>query len=486
MTLADVLATLETQGALKRSRVPAMKTSLKYLAAALGHSSPEQCPLDGALRQEATWGKALESHFQALEAQGRTISAYTRRNVRNDIRKVLKLAEELGLLPKPLPSSLLPKPQRRPFRLQQRLASPYKLTYSRNDGLRHYRLPQAEWPQDIQTGWQDYLARCGLGLRQSTLTTYGRCMGTYLGYQVHIVGRTPTWDDLFQVAALRAFVLWHAARLGRSLSVHGRQVATIITTIANVVGHSQAPALADFRNTLPVPAPLHTKRAHWISLAQLEEVAESCLADGRKPVVIQPGTRHGGAGRASAFQRGVILKLFVRVPLRQRNVREMQLEKNLWQDPTTGHWHLHFAGDELKIAHRGAEINKYELNLSTYRPEFIPVLEDFLTGYRPRLPGAQTSPFVFLTHRGRPFNEQSLREELMLAVGMRTGKRFYPHLVRTIWATEYLTSTPAPDWTTAAVMLGDKVSTVMARYHDLEDSAHHPKASDFLSRVLKG
>ena len=136
------------------------------------------------------------------------------------------------------------------------------------------------------------------------------------------------------------------------------------------------------------------------------------------------------------------------------------------------------------MGHRGAEINKYELNLSTYRPEFIPVLEEFLTRHRPRLPGSATSPFVFLTHRGRPFDVQSLREELMLAVAMRTGKRFYPHLVRTVWATEYLTSTDAPDWTTAAVMLGDKVGTVMARYHDLVDQAHHPKASAFLSTAL--
>ena len=141
---------------------------------------------------------------------------------------------------------------------------------------------------------------------------------------------------------------WHGARLGRTLTVHGRHVVTIITTIANVLGHSKAGALADFRNTLKAPAPLHIKRAHWVSLAQLEAVAETCLAEGRIPVVVAPGTRHGGAGRASAFQRGVILKLLVRVPLRQRNVREMQLDRNLWKDPTTGDWQLAFAGDEPK------------------------------------------------------------------------------------------------------------------------------------------
>ena len=44
MTLADLLTELATRGALKTSRVPAMKTSLKYLAAALGHGEPGAVP----------------------------------------------------------------------------------------------------------------------------------------------------------------------------------------------------------------------------------------------------------------------------------------------------------------------------------------------------------------------------------------------------------------------------------------------------------
>ena len=53
-------------------------------------------------------------------------------------------------------------------------------------------------------------------------------------------------------------------------------------------------------------------------------------------------------------------------------------------------------------------------------------------------------------------------------------------------ATTDADSTPAPDWITAAVMLGDKVSTVMARYHDLVDQPHHDKAKAFLADALKG
>ena len=76
MTLAELLATLATQGALKPSRVPAMKTSLKYLAAALGHERLEQCPIDSGWREEAPLAKALEEHWRTLETAGRRISAY--------------------------------------------------------------------------------------------------------------------------------------------------------------------------------------------------------------------------------------------------------------------------------------------------------------------------------------------------------------------------------------------------------------------------
>ena len=184
-----------------------------------------------------------------------------------------------------------------------------------------------------------------------------------------------------------------------------------------------------------------------------------------------------GAQRAGRFQRGVILKLLVRVPLRQRNVREMQLDRHLWKDTTTGHWHLEFAGDDLKIGSRGPEVNRYELNLSTYRPEFIPILEEWLTVHRPKLPNAATSPFVFLTQRGNPHISKTLHGDLSDAVAMRTGKRFYPHIVRTMWATEYLKETQ--DFQTAATMLGDQLRTVIATYYDVVHREQHPQSQRF-------
>lgn len=483
MTLADLLTTLATRGALPASRVKDLKTSLKYLAVALGHANPEQCPVDAACQDPGTWGPALEAHFATLETQGRTISAVTRRNTRNNLRVLLRQAEAHGLLTAPLPARLLPRPDNREaFRRQQRATAPYKTTYGDHRG-RRYWLPQAQWPPDIQNGWRTYRGACGQRIRETSFQSYVKLLETYWGYIANVCGRTPVWDDLFDRAQLTEFVSWHGARVGRPLTVHARQLVIVSAAMAVVLQHPHAPALAAYRQGLKKPAPLHIKRHHMVSLAELEEVAESCLAEGRAPVVPHgKATRYYGAQRAGRFQRGVILKLLVRVPLRQRNVREMQLDRHLWKETTTGHWHLEFAGDDLKIGHRGPQVNKYELNLSTYRPEFIPILEEFLQVHRPKLPNAATSPFVFLTQRGNPHIQKTLHGDLSDAVAMRTGKRFYPHIVRTMWATEYLKETQ--DFQTAATMLGDQLRTVIATYYDVVHKEQIPKASAFLDKKL--
>ena len=122
------------------------------------------------------------------------------------------------------------------------------------------------------------------------------------------------------------------------------------------------------------------------------------------------------------------------------------------------------------------------MDLTDYCPDLIPALEEFLREYRPRLPKAASSPFLFLTQGGRPYTIYSLRLELKSAVDRRTGQRFYPHLIRTIWATEYLEKTQ--DFTTAAVLLGDTLAVVMRTYYDVVNKNHHAKAKAFLGTAL--
>ena len=237
MTFAEIIATLETSAALPASRMKDCKTSMRYLAHALGHPSLEACPIEGACGDPATVAATLETYFQALAAQGRTLSAVTRRNSRHNIRVVLRLAEAHGLLKTPLPPRVLTTTRRRDFLRQQRATAPYQTTYHPQDSPRHYSLPQAQWPPDIVQGFRTYRARCGLRIRETTLKKYATDLTLYLGYLAHICGIVPTWDDCFDVAQVTEFVRWHGQRVGRPVSNAGWNFTCQIAAMAVVLKH---------------------------------------------------------------------------------------------------------------------------------------------------------------------------------------------------------------------------------------------------------
>ena len=482
MTFAELLTALETRGALPASRLKDCKTSLRYLASALGAASLEQCPITETCRHPAAWEAVLEAHFRVRTAQGHAISAATRRNTRNNLRVVWRLAEAQGLFaaPAPAPALLRAKPPRVAFQAQARATSPYKGTYHLTP--RRYGVPKAQWPPDILAGWQAYRERCELRLRETTFHTYEKDMATYLGYLIRICGRQVTWDGLFDPTLVRAFLAWHGARLQVPIGQHAYRLVCMLAAVAVVVEHPNRRALADFRNSLPPPTPMHTQRAHWVPLATLETIAEACLAEGRQPYLVLAKHKYPGSRRATQFQRGLMLKLLVRIPLRQRNVRDIQLGRNLYQDHA-GHWHLHFRGRELKVGDRNGRANEYHVDLTEYCPDLLPALEEFVTVHRPNLPKAATAPQLFLTYRGNPFTQRSLNEEVGCVVALHTGQRFYPHLIRTIWATEYLQATG--DFTTAATMLGDTLQITIRTYYEVVHKDQHAKARAFLSTALQ-
>ena len=176
-----------------------------------------------------------------------------------------------------------------------------------------------------------------------------------------------------------------------------------------------------------------------------------------------------------------MLRLLVRIPLRQRNLRELLLEKNLYKDES-GHWHLHFSGSELKIGTRNRRVNEYHVDLTNYCPDLLPHLEEFVNIYRRRIPHAEDSSLLFLTRRGRPYTGDTLRGELASLVLRRTNKHFYPHLIRTIWASEYLSATN--DFEGAATLLGDTVQMVLKAYYEIHEKKAYNRASQFLTTTL--
>jgi len=484
-TLAELVTALVTRGDLKPSQAKDVKTSIGYLAEALGAESPEQCPVDEALAQEAQWVAKLETHFAAETAKGHPIQAGTRKNTKSNLRGLFRKAEAAGLLSAPLPSRLLARPTRAAFLEGFHKAGPYRATYS-HPSQQRYGLPQGDWPPDIQAGWKAYQGKVFHVIRARTLNHTATILATYFGWLQHIEGDTPTWNALFEEERLRAFLQWHGQRVGKQISAHGSHVVQKAAAIAKVLGHPQAAALAAYRESLPAAESMHIKPNHTVSLRTLEEVADACLREGRVPILNDKDrTQSPGLRGASRFQIGLLLKTWVRVPVRQRNMREMQTPKHLAK--RGGQWVLRFQGADLKVGKRGAVDNVYHINLSARYPELVPILEEWLTVFRPRVPGAAASPFVFLTQVGRPFTQSALRAEVMHVVAMRTGVRFFPHMIRTIWATEYLEA-PATrgDFAGAATMLGDTIGEVIKTYYHVTVEEHQERGANFIHTQALG
>jgi hypothetical protein len=487
MTLAEILTELATRDAVRAGAVKDMKTAIRHLATALGHASPEQCPMDTALAEEAHWAVKLETHFDTLTAQGRTISLANRSNVRNHLRVLLRAANAQGLIHAPVPTLLRSRgPSLDDWRERRAATNPYPETYVFRGSRNSYTLPMDQWPPEIQAAWQEFRKRGRLKLREITFATYETHLRIYLGYLVNICGGTPTLADFFDGDQLSAFIHWHGERMRRPpVSTVGRQTAVFVANIAKVLKREEAEALADLRRELPSPDPVHKKENHWVSLAELEEVADRCFAEGRQPLVpAGRPARFPGAQRAGRFGRGLMLKLLIRMPIRQRNIREMAYGTNLVQDRQTQHWRLEFRGKELKIEEGKTGKNRYHMDISARFPELIPLLEEWRTVHRPKLPNADSSRLVFLSQQGKPHSVKSIHTEISEAVGRYTGQRFYPHLIRTVFATEYLNANNG-DYRGAAAALGNDPKTLMRTYDNPDIEMLQDKHADFLKTALK-
>ena len=62
------------------------------------------------------------------------------------------------------------------------------------------------------------------------------------------------------------------------------------------------------------------------------------------------------------------------------------------------------------------------------------------------------------------------------------GKRFHPHLIRRLWATEYLEDTQ--NYSGAAIMLGDTLKVVMDTYYKPDTEQQQEKAAEWRRKKL--
>ena len=157
-----------------------------------------------------------------------------------------------------------------------------------------------------------------------------------------------------------------------------------------------------------------------------------------------------------------------------------------------GRWYVRFQSTELKISHVKGRVNRVE---HPFPDDLVDLLQDWLSRWRAILiscqkgsgMGTEKAPagqeFVFLNAVGTPLTAQQVRWVFESVTYRFTGIAMNPHMVRTIWATEYIKSTK--NFIDAAYMLGDKVETVLHSYANLLDEDCGKRASSWLSTTLK-
>ena len=226
------------------------------------------------------------------------------------------------------------------------------------------------------------------------------------------------------------------------------------------------------KKTLPKPDPLYRKEDAWVPLATLAEIGTS-IWPRKLPQDLPQENKLPGRHYATRAGLSLMLRLWTYIPLRSRNMREMELGNHLYQDPH-GTWRLTFRGEQLKVAVKRGRTNILDL---PFPEKLVPILEAYLAIWRPILLAATSQPteLVFLTKYGGLYTDQTLMLQAKKIVYSYTGKAWHPHIIRTVWATEWIRKTHG-DFYTAAIMLNDRLETVIAKYTHLMEEDVAEKA----------
>ena len=347
-----------------------------------------------------------------------------------------------------------------------------------------YRLPLSQWPSSLQAEFDAYEQwRTGKLVpgrpwqRQQRPDTFARAViqfEGYFGYLVNIRGENANslrLESIHDLERLRSYTIWHAdTRTGGPSRFIEKTLGdfAVVARYYMQVDRDILEGMAKLKAELK-PDEVRDHRERWVSLLTLEQVGCDEYPDGQPfPNMVY---------RALAAQRSLIIRLLVRRPLRSRNIREMRLGHNLYRQAEG--WIIEFQGDELKVERRGQQKNVYRIS---FPADLMEPLEEFLKKWRPIL-NTKNCDYLFLSRQGVPISKGALNEQIQKAVYERTGRGPNVHLVRHIWATEFIEETQ--NFSVTAAILGDELETVLRHYAHLrtQDAGRH--ADEFLAGALR-
>jgi integrase len=506
MILQTLLNQALDSGLVKPSRVGPVKNSIKQYARSLGKDAADLSP-DVYHKSPEAIGDWCDQHASD------TLGPRGLANLKNNIRWLLNLGiEQKWLLP--IVGEIVP------WHLQHKL-TPARIKRPRVPGepdtdRSGYRLlmpldrskPSAPWmagvvaaeranlqviPDALLAEINAYLAWCmreyapdrpaKIKKRQSSAHLTSQAVCAVGGYAVHIAGQS--LDSLTLVRCtdpelVSRFVDWWVNTRRQRVT---RTIIDVIAHLATIAKYwlkdeEVFKALRDIRGSLGRPAAVFDKDVTLLSVREIERVGRSVypLNEERLKTSLYARTvaqhikdpEHFPMchGWSSSFtktawkgQMSIIIRLLARLPLRQRNIREMRLNHNL-KRTADGRWEIHFRGKELKVAMRQGRENEVRY---LFPEELCFQLDEFLKVWRPCLLGAAPDcQMVFINRYGKPLTSNLLNAMYTRTVYRVLGKYTTIHMARDAWASDYLDATG--DVAGAADRLGDTPQTVLLHY----------------------
>lgn len=522
-TLGQVSEALLENDAIRQSRKGPIKTALKQYSGLLGYSDLNQCPFEAYFQNDDARNRMIDEGASRTTVNKRNGSVHLGpdavRNLKNNVSFALRKAVELGIISSKqeiLSARTQPDFRERPPRHEYVISSKYRLDpipRMLTDELTEYEA----WSTKIVNP-----ARPGKLLKRPiTFKNHRVCLLQVAGYLVKFKGfdrDSINLSTLISGSNSSDYAAWYVERQGKVTS----GVFTNLRKIAVLAKYLLITAPADkkaeirlmieelnrFRSTLGPAETVIDKTKRWLSLSELEKVRRSTcpLNAGKVEYLIdetsQSIQRKGRSNRtgrrfANNVLTSLLIGLEIRIPLRQRNLREMLWNrqnpedgKNLYR--RRGNWYLRFSGRELKISFVRGAVHSIEHEVPA---DIVPLLEEWLWKWRPiQISGQKThqkgnecskngQEFAFLNMRGGPLSPAQVNEAFLRATYKFTGIAVSVHMIRTIWATEYIKDTK--NVVDAAFMLGDTVETVLKSYAKLLDQDCGKRASQWVAKYSR-
>lgn len=475
---------------LAKSRRAPMRSSVKRYAAMLG-IDPATAGAEDYHRPDH------EIHALIGTNAPTTLAAATVRNLINDVLWVLRTGVEQTWL-EPLPAPLLSWRQRRAYP-----RSGVKRG-EREQSRAKYRLDLDQCPPALRDDLTAYIRWCEAPIARgrdrrvakrpvTSMKTYNAIL-RLAGFAVNTLHEpieSLTLASLCQPDIIEAFINWWIAERCGTMTAGLEQYLLVPKTIARhwLKDKELADTLQKMLRSLPTPEPVFDKSKRWLPLAQLEEVGLSLYPLNARRLQDYSFLKQAWFARAKSrrwtalyVEFSLIIRLLIRLPMRQRCIREMQLDRNLYQDHS-GVWQIRFVGTELKVGARRGLTNRYEF---PFPSDVVGLLEEWLKDWRPKLVTPDDT-HVFMNSRGRPFTVSKEVSDLISRATYRfTGVGVTPHMIRDIWATEYLEANPG-DVAGAARRLGNTEEMVLRHYAHILKRNVDARAEAFLqSTFAKG